>query len=102
MGTTMQSILDYSQSLDYLIAFILAATLYLCRLKLKVLYGALEVAFAVYLVELSFKLSGEFDTEFNSDFDVVHLNVGKAAFIGAVFVMVRGFDNIRLGCKCKF
>ncbi len=102
INAAIQSALGYSQTIDFVFAITAAGILYLCRLKYKVFYGLIEVIVGLYLASFSFATTGSFSKDFDPrNFDVVHLSVTITTYLGAIFVMVRGFDNIHSGWKSK-
>ena len=94
----MDKILGYSQTLDVVSAIAAAALLYFCRSKWKVCYGFIEVSIGIYLLYLSInttKSGFAFGVSaFGSPFETLHIAVVTTTYLGAIFVMVRGFDNI--------
>ena len=86
----MDRVWEYSQSSEVIIAIAAAGLLYFCRLRLKFLYGIIEVMAGMYLLYLLiYTTAGGFDT--------LHFTVAITSYLGAIFVMVRGFDNIQSG-----
>ncbi len=102
INAVIERALNYSQTMDFIFASIAAALLYFCRLKHKIIYGFIEIIIGLYLASFAFNVTRSFSEEFDADdFDVVHLNVVITTYLGAIFVMVRGFDNIHSGWKAK-
>ena len=102
INAAIQSALNYSQPMDIIFAIVAAVLLYLCRRKYKVTYGIIEVVTGLYLIRLAFQVTGDFSNDFDpKDFDVVHFIVTITTYLGAIFVMVRGFDNIHSGLKAR-
>ena len=75
-----------------------AALLYYCRCKWRVLYGCIEVLVEIYLLRLSINTMISRSTfgvsAFGSPFETLQVVVVTTSYLGAIFVMVRGFDNI--------
>ena len=99
LNASIQTALNYSETADFAFAIVAAVVLFVCRLKRKVVYGFIEVGVGLYLASFSFQSAGDFSKDFSDDFDVVHLSVVITTYLGSIFVMVRGFDNIHSGWK---
>jgi hypothetical protein len=78
----------------------IAAVLFLCRVHLQGIYGLIEIIVGLFLMFLSLVVSGgDFNNDFNKDFDTIRYAVTTTAYLGAIFVIVRGLDNIRQGWR---
>ena len=89
---------DRHPTLYVILGIAVAIILYLCRSRRQTLYGFIEIATGVWLMILSIKVTeGSFSRDFSSDFDTVRSTVSTTTYLGAIFVMVRGFDNIKHG-----
>jgi hypothetical protein len=100
----MDKIFGYSQTLDAVFAIVTAILLYLCRSKWKVCYGLIEILAGLYLLSLSINTTKSgfvFGVSaFGSPFETLHIAVVATSYLGSIFVMVRGFDNILSGWPC--
>jgi hypothetical protein len=78
-----------------------ALLLFLCRTYRRSLYGCLEIAIGLALMILSIQLKvGDFSfvqTTTGNDFQAYETTLAGTTFLGGIFVMVRGFDNVREG-----
>jgi hypothetical protein len=75
-----------------------AAMLYGCRSRWKIVYGSIEIVVGLFLMILSLQVTaGDFSSDFSGDFDTFHYAVKITIYLGAVFGMVRGCDNIEQG-----
>ena len=79
----------------YIFVGILAACLlFWCRTGKLWMYGLIELGVGLGLMILSINVTGSFDRSFSRDFDVVRATVSWTTYLGAIFVLVRGLDNI--------
>jgi hypothetical protein len=83
----------------YVVVGIIAAILlYICRTYRQTAYGFLEIVVGLGLLLLSIQLiGGGFGSGFSNDFQTAQITISATTYLGAIFVMVRGFDNIRQG-----
>jgi hypothetical protein len=71
-----------------------APAMFAFRQQQRLLYGLLELAFAVFfLVDASSKGRGDFNADFNDDFATFKLSVVLLQTFGAIYVIIRGLDN---------
>jgi hypothetical protein len=91
------------QPLLYMVSgVILAAVLCWVRSNVQILYGTIEIATGLFLMTLSMEATGgAFSSGFSSAFDVFHYTLKITTYLGAIFVMVRGCDNIKQGIKAS-
>ena len=84
----------------YIIMGVIAAVI-LCwvRSNVQILYGTIEVITGLVLIVFAAytPAQGAFSADFSKDFDVFHYTLNVTAYLGAIFVMVRGCDNIKQG-----
>lgn len=72
--------------------------MFLLRLRERVIYGAVEVAFRVFaLWDAAGKGRGDFNPDFSSDFAKFQLTVVLIQTFGAIYVIIRGLDNCYQG-----
>jgi hypothetical protein len=77
---------------------LLAVALCWVRSKFQILYGMVEIATGLFLMALSMEANGgAFSNDFSNAFDVFHYTLKVTTYLGAIFVMVRGCDNIKQG-----
>ena len=85
-----------------IVGIVAAGLLFWCRTKLLLLYGAIEIVVGLSLMVLASKVHGTFDSSFSTSFDTVRTTIAVTTYLGAIFAMVRGFDNIRTAlCKMR-
>ena len=81
---------------------VIAALLCWCRSYWQLAYGSFEMVVGLFLVVLSLQITpGAFSNDFSNDFDTLHYAVTVTTYLGAVFVMVRGCDNIKQGWAAR-
>jgi uncharacterized membrane protein HdeD (DUF308 family) len=87
------------QPLLYMVSgVVIAALLCWCRSRWQIAYGILEIIVGLFLMMVSLQVTpGAFSSDFSNDFDTFHYAVTVTTYLGAVLVMVRGYDNIRQG-----
>jgi uncharacterized membrane protein HdeD (DUF308 family) len=77
---------------------VIAALLCWCRSRWQIVYGILEIIVGLLLMMVSLQVTpGAFSSDLSNDFDRVHYAVTVTTYLSAVFVMVRGCDDIRQG-----
>jgi hypothetical protein len=77
---------------------VIAITLFWMRLKHAFVYGLTEVAAGLFILAQSYTVGrGGFSAGFNEAFQTFQGNVVLVSTLGAVYVMVRGFDNMKRG-----
>jgi hypothetical protein len=98
-----------AQLSSYGIGIAAAIGLFACRSFIPRIYGLIEVFVGLFMLYLSSQTGGSFSKDFSSDFATVSPNaqaihvlgaifvVQVTTFLGAVFVMVRGLDNMLFG-----
>ena len=92
----MARIWEYSQTSEVVIAILASIILYAFRTKLKIIYGLIEVVAGLYLLYLSTHTStgSGLSTALSSDFGTLHFTVVTTSYLGAIFLMVRGYDTL--------
>jgi hypothetical protein len=98
------SILIYAQSKMWIVAggIFTAISLFLLRLRFRGLYGAIEVLFGLYVLwNASGNGRGEFSSEFSSGFDTFRLSVVLIQTFGAIYILIRGLDNLLQGLPAE-
>jgi hypothetical protein len=79
-----------------------ALAMFAFRQQQRLLYGLLELAFAVFfLVDASSKGRGDFSADFGNDFATFKLSVVLLQTFGAIYVIIRGLDNCYQGSPPK-
>lgn len=75
-----------------------SVSLFLLRLRFRLLYGAIEVGFGLYVLwNAADKGRGGFSSGFSSGFDTFQLSVVLIQTFGAVYILIRGLDNLLQG-----
>jgi hypothetical protein len=75
-----------------------AAVLCWCRSRWQIVYGSIEIVVGLFLMILSLQVkAGGFSSGFSSGFDTFRYAVTITTYLGGIFVMVRGCDNIKQG-----
>ena len=92
----MATIWEYSQTSEVVIAIFASIIMYAFRTKLKIIYGLIEVVAGLYLLYLSTHTStgSGLSTALSSDFGTLHFTVVTTSYLGAIFLMVRGYDTL--------
>ena len=64
-------------------------------------YGVIEIIAGLVLLIFSVytPVPGDYNVDYSNDFGIFHYTLKMAAYLGAIFVMVRGCDNINQGRK---
>jgi hypothetical protein len=76
----------------------MAAVLYWMRQRHAVVYGATEIVAGLFILWNNYSIGrGGFSGAFNEAFQTFQSNVVLISILGAVYIMVRGFDNIQRG-----
>jgi hypothetical protein len=74
---------------------VLAVVLFLLRMRVRVVYGLIEVAFGLYVLwNAAGKGHGSFSSGFSSGFDTFQLSVILIQTFGAIYILIRGLDNL--------
>jgi hypothetical protein len=77
---------------------VIAATLFWMREKHQVIYGATEVLAGLFILGQSYPNGrGHFSSAFSDGFQRFQWSVILISTLGAVYIMVRGFDNMKRG-----
>ena len=77
---------------------LVALTLFFWRLRFRFLYGLTEIIFGLFvLFDASGKGRGAFGSGFSADFDTFQLSVVVIQTFGAIYVLIRGMDNLLQG-----
>jgi hypothetical protein len=75
-----------------------AATLFWMRENHQVFYGATEVLAGLFILAQGYpKGRGPFSSAFSDGFQTFQWSVILISTLGAVYIMVRGFDNMKRG-----
>src|ERR1700691_5436148 len=75
-----------------------SVSLFLLRLRFRLLYGMIEVGFGLYVLwNAADKGRGGFSAGFSSGFDTIQISVVLIQTFGAVYVLIRGLDNLLQG-----
>ena len=91
----------YSPNKSEIVVFglIVAIAMFLFRLRARLYYGAVEVAFGVFVLwDAAGKGRGDFSSDFSNDFSRFQLTVVLAQTFAALYVVIRGLDNCYQGC----
>jgi hypothetical protein len=77
---------------------VIAATLFWMRENHRVFYGATEILAGLFILGQDYpKGRGAFSSTFSDGFQTFQWNVVLISTVGAVYIMVRGFDNVKRG-----
>jgi len=86
---------SHSKSLIIGSGIFTALSLFLLRLRFRSLYGAIEVGFGLYVLwNAADKGRGNFGSGFSSGFDTFQISVVLIQTFGAIYILVRGLDNL--------
>jgi hypothetical protein len=76
--------------------------LFLLRLRFRFLYGGVELVFGLYVLwNASDKGRGSFSSGFSSGFDTFQISVVLIQTFGAIYVIIRGLDNLMQGLSLE-
>lgn len=89
------------QPLLYMVfGVIIAAALFWIRSYSKIIYGTIEIFTGLFLMLLSMDATeGSFSSDFSSEFDLFHYTLKATTYLGGIFVIFRGCDNIKQGIE---
>jgi len=89
-----------SRELNIVGAIILALGLFSVRKHYRVLYGVIEIGFSIFILTYNWRQGrGAFSSEFSSDFDISVWQIILLQTFTAVYIFIRGMDNISEGSK---
>jgi hypothetical protein len=89
-----------SRELNVVSAVILALGLFAVRKHYRVSYGAIEIAFSMFVLFHDWtKGRGAFSSGFSSDFDIWAWQIIFVQTFTAIYIFIRGMDNIDAGSK---
>jgi hypothetical protein len=94
------AVLTDAQSRPLIVAsgIVTALCLFLLRLRFRFLYGLIEVGFGLFVLwDASGKGRGGFSSGLNSGFDTFQISVVLIQTFGAIYVLIRGLDNLLQG-----
>ena len=81
---------------------VIAVTLFWMRERHQISYGATEVLVGLFVLGQSYPNGrGGFSSDFSDDFQKFHGTIVLISTLGGVYIMVRGFDNIKRGLSAK-
>lgn len=87
-----------SKSLIFASGIIIALSLFFWRLRFRFIYGVIEVGFGLYVLwDASGKGRGGFSSGFSSGFDTFQLSIVLIQTLGAIYILIRGLDNLLQG-----
>ena len=93
---------EHRSILYILFGILVSALLFWCRSRFQTLYGLIEILVGLFLIVLSLQVTGgAFTSDFSNDFDTFHYVMTITTYLGAIFVMVRGCDNVRQGWTAR-
>ena len=79
-----------------------ALCLFLLRLRFRFLYGLIEVGFGLFVLwDASGKGRGGFGAGFSTGFDTFQMSVVLIQTFGAIYVLIRGLDNLLQGLSAE-
>jgi hypothetical protein len=81
-------------------AIVLAVVLFSGRKHYRVIYGAIEIGFGIFVLIYAWhKGRGGFSSDFNNDFQIYEWQLILLQTFGAIFIIIRGLDNIGQGSE---
>ena len=99
-GWTYEVFYGTGRELNAVAAIILAICLFSMRKHYRVSYGAIEVAFGLFLLAYNWRKGrGAFSSEFSSDFQIWVWQVILIQTFAGIYVIIRGLDNIEQGSR---
>jgi hypothetical protein len=79
-------------------ALVLAVMLFSGRKHYRGTYGAIEIGFGIFVLIYAWhKGRGEFSSDFSNDFQIYEWQLILLQTFGAIFIIIRGLDNIGQG-----
>jgi hypothetical protein len=88
----------HDKRLIFLSGILVAVTLFFWRIRFRFLYGVIELAFGLYVLwYVADKGRGSFSAAFSTDFDTFQLSVVLIQTFGAIYILIRSFDNLLQG-----
>lgn len=99
IGLALYGVFNSSRVTTCACGLVMAATLFWMRSNHAFLYGMTEVAAGLFILAQNYDVGrGGFSAGFfNEAFQTFQGNVVVVSTLGAVYVMVRGFDNMKRG-----
>jgi hypothetical protein len=89
-----------SRGLNIVGAIILALSLFSVRKHYRVAYGTIEVVFSIFILTYNWRQGrGAFSSDFSSDFDIWVWQIIFIQTFTAIYIFIRGMDNIAEGSK---
>jgi hypothetical protein len=83
-------------------ALIAASTLFWMKLKYRLIYGVLEIAAGIFVLAQNYLQGrGDFSPGFGPGFQIFRWQVVLIFTLTAIYIMVRGIDNIFEALKAK-
>jgi hypothetical protein len=100
-GSAYEVFYGPSRDLNVVAAIILAIALFSVRKHYRVSYGAIEIAFGLFVLAYNWRQGrGAFSSDFSSsDFDVWIWQIILLQTFTAIYVIIRGLDNIDQGSQ---
>jgi hypothetical protein len=97
-AATVGLLYGHNKPLIFLSGVLVAVTLFFWRLRFRFVYGIIELGFGLYVLwYVADKGRGSFSAAFSSDFDTFQLSVVLIQTFGAIYILVRSFDNLMQG-----
>jgi hypothetical protein len=89
-----------SRGLNIAGAMILALSLFSVRKHCRVLYGIIEISFAIFVLTYNWRQGrGAFSSGFSSGFDIWVWQIIFLQTFTAIYIFIRGLDNVAEGSK---
>jgi hypothetical protein len=99
-ASTLEVFYGPSRGLNVVGAIILALSLFSVRKHYRVAYGTIEVVFSIFILTYSWRQGrGAFSSDFSSDFDIWVWQIVFIQTFTAIYIFIRGMDNIAEGSK---
>lgn len=102
LGLALYLVFNSGPLVTALAGLLAAGTFFWMKLKHRILYGASEMFAGIYILFQHYPEGrGAFSAGFSSGFQIFRWNVVLISTLTAVYIIVRGLDNIREGLKAK-
>jgi hypothetical protein len=88
----------HNKPLIFLSGVLVAITSFFWRIRFRFIYGLIELAFGLYVLwYVADKGRGSFSAAFSTGFDTFQLSVVLIQTFGAIYILIRSFDNLLQG-----
>lgn len=102
LGLTSYVVFNFGPFATVLAGLLAAGTFFWMKLRHRVFYGASEIFAGIFVLSQNYHQGrGAFSSGFGDGFQAFRWNVVLLSTLTAIYIMVRGLDNVREGLKTK-